>query len=220
MLGLNVEYRSGMNPAEACLVLTLGSALVVTAATVDTTASKHNRYKVILDRNPFGLKAAPPPISKPPPKIVKPVKFTGITSDGSSKRAWFVIPPGPGRPQARSFSLSEGDTDDGLKVLEINEKDATVEILNGETPATLNFREHGLAAPIRPASKLYRGIRGAGFFVPQPKAQKPEQTRALVAQSRSPAVMSRPTNVLTDTLFKARSLPLVRKNTSSLLPKR
>lgn len=221
-----------MNLVKAYSVFTLGSALVAAAGTVDVAELKHHPYKVILDRNPFRLRTLPPPISKPPPpNTLMEVKFTGITSDGSSKRAWFVIPPGPGRPEPKSLTLSEGDSAGGLKVVEINEKNATVEILNEGKPVMLNFREYGLKDPIQPATKLYRGIRGAGLFVPKAQGagsrlngQMLQQTRALMVQGHPPAAVSRQTNVLTDSLIKpvqARGLPSVKKSTSSLrLPKR
>jgi hypothetical protein len=160
-------YRT-MNLTGRLLIFTMSCVLVLTAGLrADSTEPEGNPYRVILDRNPFGLRSAPPPI--PAPKatnVIKDVKFTGITSDGNSKEAWFVIPPGPGQPQPESLSLSEGDAAAGIKVLKINEEDAAVTILNGGAPVTLNFREHGIATPIIPTTRYY-GVRGAAGFAPR-----------------------------------------------------
>jgi hypothetical protein len=155
-----VEYRSTMNWIERPWVLALSSLLVATPVRADVTEPKDNPYKVILDRNPFGLRDAPPQpdlLATNPPPVKVDVKFTGVTSVGSSKRAWFVIPPLPGRQQPKILSLSEGDSDGDLKVLEIDEKVPTVKVLNAGIPVVLNFKDHGVATPA-----------AAPAFVPHP----------------------------------------------------
>ena len=223
VFGSIMEYRRNMNLVQRVSTLTLCSLLVLAAAVRgSSTELKDNPYKVILVRNPFGLKSAPPPVAPPsPPSIVKDVKFTGITSDGNLKRAWFVIPPTPGRSELESLSLSEGESHGGLHVVEINEKDATVKILNGGTPVTVNFGEHGLPAPARPAARVYRGQGAAGYgAVGLPlNAQKLAPARSLLTRGHSLPVVSRLTGLHTNTLLKAvqaRTLPSVKKNTPSL----
>ena len=124
---------------------------LVAGATVrgDVTGSKDNPYKLILENNPFRLKDPPRVTKEPATNVVNlDVRFTGITSIGRTKRAWLVIPPGPGRSQPKYLNnLSEGDGDGVLQIVEINEKEETVKILNAGVTVVLNFHEHGLPAP-------------------------------------------------------------------------
>ncbi|HKS36621.1 MAG TPA: hypothetical protein VJW76_05490, partial [Verrucomicrobiae bacterium] len=164
-----VNYCMRMNSTERTLRLAVGAFLIAATVQADITESKDNPWRVIIDRNPFGLQDPPPPpdpsslTNQPPVKV--DIKFTGISSDSNAntKRAWLMVPPGPGRPQPKYLSLSEGDSDGDLKVLEINETETTVKVLNAGVPVTLNFKEHGLTAPVAPV--VHPGVPGA---VPQP----------------------------------------------------
>ena len=64
------------------------------ATRADVAEPAGNRYEVIHVRNPFGLKDPPPVVTSLPTNPVAPVnvKFTGITSDKTGKKAWFMIP--------------------------------------------------------------------------------------------------------------------------------
>lgn len=154
-----------------------GALLLAAVVQADVTDLKDHPYRVIVDRNPFGLQDPPPPpnpsLTNPPPVKVD-VKFTGITSDGNSKRAWLMIPPGPGRAQPKYFSAAEGGGEDDITVLEINENETTVKILNAGVPVVLNFKDHGLAAPAAPVvpGALPGGMPRPGM-VPAPVTPTP-----------------------------------------------
>jgi hypothetical protein len=167
--GLNVEYRSRMSQVKRASIVAIGLVLAAGSMRADITELKDNPYKVILDRNPFGLRPAPQQPDLPPTNAPKAeVKFTGITGVGSSKRAWLMIPTGPGRTQIKYLNnLAEGDSDGDIKVVEINEKETTVKILNAGTPLTLNFQEHGLTAPAAPVVPL-PGVVPMPGVVPPP----------------------------------------------------
>jgi hypothetical protein len=183
-----------MNSTEKILRCAVGMLLLAATVQADTTESKDNPWRVIIDRNPFGLQDPPPPpdpsslTNQPPVKI--DVKFTGVSSDSNSKRAWLMIPPGPGRPQPKYLSLSEGDSDGDLKVLEINETETTVKVLNAGVPVTLNFKEHGLAAPVAPV--IHPGLPGAApvpGVVPAPGIPPPGiRTAAAAPYAPQPSV--------------------------------
>ena len=170
-----MEYGNPVNWIERPWVWAVSSVLVATAVRGDVRGLKDNPYKVILERNAFGLKEPPPQAdpsaasNQPPVKV--DVKFTGVTSDGSSKRAWFVIPPSPSRQQPKVLSLSEGDSDGDLKVLEIDEKVPTVKVLNAGIPVVLNFKENGVATPPAPMGGPLPGT--APGFVPAPGVPQP-----------------------------------------------
>jgi len=187
-----------MNSTERVLRLVAGTLLLAATVQADITEPKDNPYRVIIDRNPFGLQDPPPPpdpsslTNQPPVKV--DVKFTGISSDSNSnsKRAWLMVPPGPGRPQPKYLSLSEGDSDGDLKVLEINETETTVKVLNAGVPVTLNFKEHGLTAPVAPV--INPGLPGAApvpGVVPAPGIPPPGvRTAATAPYTPQPSVTS------------------------------
>lgn len=178
VFGCDVNYCVRMNSTERTLRLAFGAFLIAATVEADITESKDNPYRVIIDRNPFGLQD-PPPLPDPAsltnqPPVKVDVKFTGISSDShsNSKRAWLMVPAGPGRPQPKYLSLSEGDSDGDLKVLEINETETTVKVLNAGVPVTLNFKEHGLTAPAAPV--VHPGVPGVpGVVVPAPGIPPP-----------------------------------------------
>lgn len=184
-----------MNSTETILRLAIGTLLLAATVQADITESKDNPYRVIVDRNPFGLQDPPPPpdpsslTNQPPVKV--DAKLTGVSSDSSSKRAWLMIPPGPGRPQPKYLSLSEGDSDGDLKVLEINETETTVKVLNAGVPVTLNFKEHGLASPVAPV--VHPGAPGAipvPGVVPAPGIPPPGiRTASAAAYGQAPSAV-------------------------------
>jgi hypothetical protein len=107
----------------------------------DTTG---NRYEMIVERNPFGLKPPPPPpdtseINKPPPTPPATVELTGITSILSSKRALFEIIPGPGKPMIKPI-LAEGERIESVEVVSINVDKNEVTVKNGGLVTNLTFK--------------------------------------------------------------------------------
>ena len=121
------------------------------AARADVAESAGNRYEVIHVRNPFGLKDPPPVVTNLPTNPVAPVnvKFTGITSDKTGKKAWFMIPGQPGgkNPNPQYLSIPEHEKQGDIEVLEINEKESTVKILNAGSLVELNVKDNGLPTP-------------------------------------------------------------------------
>jgi len=150
------ENGDNMNLAKRIFIFAVGALLAGAMVRGDVAGLKDNEYKVILDINPFRLKDPPTLIKEPATNVVRlDVRITGITSVGRTKRAWLVIPPGPGRTQPKYLNnLSEGDRDGDLQIVEINEKEETVKILNAGITVTLNFQEHGLPAPAVPVVPL------------------------------------------------------------------
>ncbi|MFO1502179.1 MAG: hypothetical protein U1G07_28030, partial [Verrucomicrobiota bacterium] len=67
---------------KAPLLILLGlGTLVTVSAVVNTPDPQERNYRVIIDRNPFGLKPPPPPPTNPP-TLTQPkdeVLLTGIT---------------------------------------------------------------------------------------------------------------------------------------------
>ncbi len=103
-----------MNVVERAVAVGFGGILLAVTARADVTERAVNPYHVIIDRNPFGLRPPPaPPTNAPPttPPVVVTVKFTGITSDSTGRKAWLVIPPQPNKnpnPQYLSIAGAPG----------------------------------------------------------------------------------------------------------------
>ena len=146
-----MEYVKRMNWPKKPLLFGLGGLLLATAAWGDVNAPGDSSYHVFVERNAFGLKPPPPtlPVTNTQPAQKVDVKFTGITSDRSGKKAWLVVPPPPNnRTQNPQYlSMREQETQGDIQVLEIDDKENTVKIVNAGIPAVLTFKDNGYATP-------------------------------------------------------------------------
>ena len=105
-----------------------------------------NPYGSIAARNVFGLKDPPSPVpfqQPAPPKQVPKLLLTGIADFSTAKWA-FVTRTDPGRPP-KNYTLTPGESEGGLQVLDINAAAATVvlrvdgiDTVNLELPAPTN----------------------------------------------------------------------------------
>lgn len=149
VLASAVHYNAPMsrfeNPCVVALLLVLG-ATTASALDYDPEAPERN-YRVIIDRNPFGLKPpAPPPTNAPvviPPK--DEILLTGITSIGGL-RAYFMSKP----PQGKNpdyYSLGVDERKDGLEVLAIDTSKKSVRVRNAGVEAVMTFAANGVKPP-------------------------------------------------------------------------
>ncbi|MCX8090945.1 MAG: hypothetical protein N3I86_08440 [Verrucomicrobiae bacterium] len=97
--------------------------------------SGENPYLSIVDRNVFALKPPPDPEAvKPPAPPPPPIELQGISVLFGKKRVLFTVTvPGgkPGAPPERkALILAEGERQDEVEVLEIDEKSGTVKFNN------------------------------------------------------------------------------------------
>ena len=130
-------------------------------------------------RNVFALKPPPPP---PDPESLKPppqkITLTGIMTIFGKKQALMKTPPTaapppkpgetPKPPQEHSYMLTEGQREDEITVLEIDEKAHLVKVDNSGTVQTLTFTNDapkvaGAAGPAGPG-----GVPGGGFRASNP----------------------------------------------------
>lgn len=142
----------------------------------DVSVLQDSPYRVILDRNPFGLKPPPTNVVQPPtnPAVAVDIKLSGITRSASGKKAWLVIPAKPGKQATDKYlSLAEGDQDGALEVVEINEQENSVKVLNAGAPVVLTFAEHGLKAPVAAATPPAPGHQRPGQPTPVPTIPQP-----------------------------------------------
>lgn len=131
-------------------------------ASVTARADAVGDYKVILERNPFGLK--PPPVPTPPPTIAPPetptdYKLTGITALFRPIRAMFVNQP-PGKPTPEYVTLSEGQRQGSIEVLAdgIDVKAGTVRVKISGEERTLSFAKNGMKAAAGPPVMTAPGV--------------------------------------------------------------
>jgi hypothetical protein len=146
-----------------CMLGTVAFGTIASALTTDATSKP---YQGIVDRNVFGLKPAPPPpdpteVNKPPP--VK-ITLTGITTILGNKRVLMKAPspaakPGEQPKGDRSYILTEGQMEDDIEVLEINEKTGDVKLKNAGAVVTLNLMKDGPKPPMGAAPAP--GVPGA-----------------------------------------------------------
>jgi hypothetical protein len=163
-----MEYVKRMNWPKKPLLFGLGGLLLGTAARGDVKPPGDNAYHVVVERNPFGL--SPPKTNAAVTNILPPVKvdikFTGITSDSSGKKAWLVVPPPPNNRTANQqyLTMREQETQGDIQVLEIDDKENTVKIVNAGTTTVLTFKDNGFTTPTAAAMPgnplLQRGVPG------------------------------------------------------------
>ena len=150
----------------ACICAVARHELVVCSLFDDATVLEHHDavgghdradalgdYKVILDRNPFGLRPPPPPPkieTPPPPETPTNYKLTGITALFKPTRVMFVNQV-PGKPP-EYLSLSEGQLQGSIEVLPggIDVKAGTVKVKISGEERTMSFEKDGLKMAAAP----------------------------------------------------------------------
>lgn len=135
--------------------------VVLGCAVASVRADAVGDYKVILDRNPFNLKAPPPPPQAPvtaPTETPTDYKLSGITALFNPPRAMFVNEAIPGKPEY--LSLSEGQRQGNLEVLpggiDVKAGIVLVKISGKEQP--MSFEKNGLKAPVGPPVMTAPGV--------------------------------------------------------------
>jgi hypothetical protein len=127
--------------------------MLVGAVHANDTVSTDNPYGLIVARNVFGLNPPPPPTppapADPPPKITP----NGIMSIfGTLQALYKVTVTVPGKPaEDKSYMLSEGQREDDIEVVKIDEK-----------AATITFDNHGTVQELPLANGQASGGDGAG----------------------------------------------------------
>jgi len=185
VLSPGIGYIATMKRGQITAVCLLGGLLFSTGVKAVVTDTKGDDYKVIVERNVFGLN--PPKTNEvvvaPPPPAAE-VKLAGITTIVSPPRAilnWKEpgLPAAPGRPatppgKEESYIFREGEKQGIIKVVEINVKAGSVKIENGGVPTLLTFETHGVKLPNTPAPAVPGTLPtppgGARPGVPNPTA--------------------------------------------------
>ena len=136
--------------------------------------ARSNPYQVIVERNPFGLKPVPPPVTEtnqtvatPPVKVV----LTGVTSmfGPNSKRVFLEMTEQQpaGKPAATPIRamLGEGDREGDIEVVSIDIDRSVVRIRNSGAESELTF-EVAKPAPSTPAGQAAASAASAAPAAP------------------------------------------------------
>lgn len=134
--------------------------LLAGALYASDTVSPNNPYSLIITRNVFGLNPPPPPgpaePAEPPPKITP----NGIMSIFGNLQALYKVSVNvPGKPpQEKSYMLTEGQREDDIEVVKIDEKNAII-----------TFDNHGTIQELPLANgQASGGDSGPGGMPPRP----------------------------------------------------
>lgn len=132
----------------AALALVLGS---LSSGRADVQGDLVERYRVIIDRAPFGVTAAVQGGGAVPQSLAR-FSFVGLVSDASTGQLLAIIQD---REKNRVYLRSEGETFDGVKVEKIDRSTAVVKgvpapklsIRQGLESAVLEFQVRVSAGP-------------------------------------------------------------------------
>jgi hypothetical protein len=133
--------------APAWIYLACSFLVTASAFAANEPEAQDRNYRVIIDRNPFGLKPPPPPpTNAPPPAASKDeILLTGITSIGGNK-AWFMTKPPQGK-NPEYYVLGVDEKKDALEVVAIDLASKSVRVRNAGVEKVMTFASNGVKAP-------------------------------------------------------------------------
>ena len=129
-------------------------------AIAGSLSGSSNPYRLIAERNAFGLRPVPTAIVRQPALPLPNVILTGITTILEGKRALLKIqlPAKPPTPAKEQYCiLAEGQRDGPIEVLEIDMRTSNVKINNSGTVMTITFPKQPPArtTPVAPRPRPY-----------------------------------------------------------------
>jgi len=156
-----------------CLLALAGLAFAGPVA-IGFADTADNPYRIIAERNAFGLKPPVIPTNTTTEVAIKTdIKLTGIAKVNGVRKAYLATPDTetktPG--QFRFYEMTESRPDnpyvkDGIEVVEINEAKQTVKVRQGANEMVLDFEKHGFKSTAVPTPPPMAGRPGAIPLVP------------------------------------------------------
>jgi hypothetical protein len=128
-------------PAVKWVVALVGASIISSAWSQE--------YASIAHRNLFGLREPAIEIITAPPPVVPTVTLTGIVTILGRKQAFLTVQPvarQDSKTGPQSFILNEGQAQDEIQVLEIDERAGRVKINNHGVILNLAFEKTGTAS--------------------------------------------------------------------------
>ncbi|HEX3890165.1 MAG TPA: hypothetical protein VHX90_04875 [Verrucomicrobiae bacterium] len=145
-----------MKRVDKIAICAAGGLALNAALRADDVALPGNPYALIVARNIFGLNPPPPPVD---PNAAAPEPEVKITPNGimSIFGQWQVLfkASGGGKPGDQSYMLGEGQRQDDIEVVKIDEKSSIVTFNNHGVVENLPLASSAsTAAPTNPAGAL------------------------------------------------------------------
>jgi len=139
--------------------------------------NENHPYKSIVDRNSFSLlpPTPPQPVNVPPPP--SNVKLTGISTLFGVKKAMLMVQDtsGPGKTD-KSVILREGQKEDQIEVISIDEQGGIVKINNAGVVSDLSFEANGVKLPSLPVAASTQPANAIPAPASTPGAPSPTMT--------------------------------------------
>jgi len=174
--------------------------------TIPTFATPDNPYRHIVDRNVFGLREpvpVPEPVPPPKPEDGEELLLTGVV-DFRLGRWALVTRTERGKP-ARSYTLSVGEREDNLQLLDIDAKAGTVRLRHGSAEVVLSLKKDGPSTPSKLEELGRKYVQQAQPFVDEhtrahaAREQLEAQRRDLERAAAAAEIMSRQISTHMDT---------------------
>lgn len=153
------------------MLVAAGLMVVSSSLQAVPAAQLKENYQSIVERNAFGLKPPPAPVTNIPPPEVKPkveVFLTGITTVGYPripKQAYFYTRE-QGKKEITYYAMSEGDGKDGIQVLNIDPDKRKVRVKMENAETLLSFDTHGVPIAAAAAGRPLPGVPGSHIPLP------------------------------------------------------
>jgi len=164
LLAVGVGASAAVADETAAATRPTNEVPIVTAGTSNSSPAKP--FRQISVRNAFGIKEPvlpPPPVPEAPPvppPVPSNVTLTGFSLWQGRKKVYLQISaPGSKAPAYRD--MEEGDVQDDIEILAIDEKHETAKIRNAGQEFTLNFKENGAKGSATPTPGQPPGAPGA-----------------------------------------------------------
>jgi len=190
-----MDYRASVIGLARALRLAMAVLAFTATATIGRAETADNPYRIIAQRNAFGLRDATVVSNVTTEVVVKTdIKLTGIAKVNGIKRAYLAVPNTDPKAagQLLFYELKENRPDDpnvrdGIEVVEIDEVKQTVKVRQGANEMVLDFDKNGFKAAGAPAPPAVAGRPGAVPLIPGAPAANPAAATAALA----PVIISR-----------------------------
>ena len=153
---------------------------------------KSEMAQKISARNAFGLVDPAPPVQPPPPPTppapppqLHTIHLTGFSNWAGERKVYLVVNRQGGKAP-EYYDLREGDERGDIRIVQIDDRNETAQIVNNGTEQTLNFKDNSPNS-----STPVAGVPGTPGVVGQPVPPPPMNTANRFPGGAGPTVIGR-----------------------------